>query len=354
MCGIVGYVGAQGLRAASSSRGCVVSSTAATTRPASPCTPGEGVEIVRAVGKLANLDSGAQEATRSRARPASATRAGPPTGGRARRTPTRTSPGTSPSSTTASSRTTSQLRRELEARGRPLLERHRHRDRRPPGRRGDEGRQRSASLEAVRDRALKRVRGAYAIAVVCGTMSRTRSSSRADSSPLVLGVGDGEMLAASDIPALLAHTREVIFLQDGDIATLTRSGRRDHDARRRRRVDARRRSTSTGPRRRPRRGATSTSCSRRSTSSRARSRTRCAGAWTSRGRRRRRRRSASRRRSRSRSRASTSSRAARALTRRWRGATGSSSSRSSRRGRDRRARCATASRSSPRPTSSSP
>ena len=46
-------------------------------------------------------------------------------------------------------------------------------------------------------------------------------------------------------------------------------------------VDARRRSASTGRRRRPRRAATSTSCSRRSTSSRAPSKTRCAGAWIS-------------------------------------------------------------------------
>jgi len=43
-------------------------------------------------------------------------------------------------------------------------------------------------------------------------------------SPLVLGAGDGEMLAASDIPALLAHTRDVIFLDDGEMAVLTRAG----------------------------------------------------------------------------------------------------------------------------------
>ncbi len=76
--------------------------------------------------------------------------------------------------------------------------------------------------QAVRS-ALKRVRGAYAIAVVSGDFPGEIVVAR-DSSPLVLGIGDGEMLAASDIPALLAHTRDVIFLQDGDIAVLTKGG----------------------------------------------------------------------------------------------------------------------------------
>ena len=49
-------------------------------------------------------------------------------------------------------------------------------------------------------------------------------------SPLVLGIGEGEMLCGSDIPALLAHTRDMFFLEDGEMAELTaaRSARRDH------------------------------------------------------------------------------------------------------------------------------
>jgi glucosamine--fructose-6-phosphate aminotransferase (isomerizing) len=43
-------------------------------------------------------------------------------------------------------------------------------------------------------------------------------------SPLVIGLAPGETLCASDIPALLAHTREVVFLHDGEVATLTRAG----------------------------------------------------------------------------------------------------------------------------------
>jgi len=74
-------------------------------------------------------------------------------------------------------------------------------------------------LDAVRQ-ALKQVRGAYALAIV----SRKEPDSIVIAklaSPLVIGVGEGEMLCASDIPALLAHTRRVIFLEDGELAQLS-------------------------------------------------------------------------------------------------------------------------------------
>ena len=76
--------------------------------------------------------------------------------------------------------------------------------------------------EAVRA-ALKQVRGAYAIAVVSGDLPNEIVVAKQDS-PLVLGVGDGEMFAASDIPALLAHTRDVILLHDGEMAVIRKSG----------------------------------------------------------------------------------------------------------------------------------
>jgi glucosamine--fructose-6-phosphate aminotransferase (isomerizing) len=77
-------------------------------------------------------------------------------------------------------------------------------------------------FEAVRS-TLLRLRGAYAIAVL-SRADPTRILLAKNASPLVLGVGEGVMLAASDVPALLAHTRDVIFLEDGDLAEITRDG----------------------------------------------------------------------------------------------------------------------------------
>jgi glucosamine--fructose-6-phosphate aminotransferase (isomerizing) len=71
--------------------------------------------------------------------------------------------------------------------------------------------------------ALARVRGAYAIAVLGADAPGEIVVAKSDS-PLVIGIGDGEMLCASDIPALLAHTRRVVFLHDGEVATLTGAG----------------------------------------------------------------------------------------------------------------------------------
>jgi glucosamine--fructose-6-phosphate aminotransferase (isomerizing) len=77
-------------------------------------------------------------------------------------------------------------------------------------------------LEAVR-KALQNVRGAYALAVLSQKDPDRIVVARNDS-PLVLGVGDGVTLCGSDIPALLAHTRDMIFLEDGELAELTASG----------------------------------------------------------------------------------------------------------------------------------
>src|ERR1700733_4507438 len=64
-------------------------------------------------------------------------------------------------------------------------------------------------LAAAVRAALLRVTGAYAIAVVSGDSPDEIVVAKHDS-PLVLGNGEGEMFAASDIPALLAHTRDVV------------------------------------------------------------------------------------------------------------------------------------------------
>jgi glucosamine--fructose-6-phosphate aminotransferase (isomerizing) len=81
------------------------------------------------------------------------------------------------------------------------------------------------SLFAAVRAALKQVEGAYAIAVVSRT-SPDRLVVAKSASPLVIGLGDGETLCGSDIPALLAHTRNMVFLEDGEMAELTTQGAR--------------------------------------------------------------------------------------------------------------------------------
>jgi glucosamine--fructose-6-phosphate aminotransferase (isomerizing) len=71
--------------------------------------------------------------------------------------------------------------------------------------------------------AIDRLEGAYALAVVDERCPDEFVAARL-SSPLVLALGDGENLVASDLPAVLAHTRDVVFLDDGDIVRVTREG----------------------------------------------------------------------------------------------------------------------------------
>src|SRR5207253_5974439 len=72
--------------------------------------------------------------------------------------------------------------------------------------------------EAVRA-ALKQVKGTYALAVV-SERSPGQLVVAKNASPLVLGLGKGCNFVASDVPAILAHTREVIFLEEGDFAVV--------------------------------------------------------------------------------------------------------------------------------------
>jgi glucosamine--fructose-6-phosphate aminotransferase (isomerizing) len=74
--------------------------------------------------------------------------------------------------------------------------------------------------EAVRT-ALGRVKGTYALAVISQT-DPTRIVAAKNASPLVLGLGQGESFIASDVPALLEHTRDFIFLEEGDFAVISR------------------------------------------------------------------------------------------------------------------------------------
>jgi len=77
-------------------------------------------------------------------------------------------------------------------------------------------------VEAVRS-ALHEVRGAYAFVIIYDKEPNKIITAKS-ASPIVLGVGKGESFVASDIPALLNHTRDFIFLEDGHMAVMTREG----------------------------------------------------------------------------------------------------------------------------------
>ena len=79
-------------------------------------------------------------------------------------------------------------------------------------------RQGMAYLEAVRQ-TLATIRGSYALGIVNAQEPQMLVAARKES-PLILGLGEGEYFLASDIPAILPYTREVIFLEDHDLVVI--------------------------------------------------------------------------------------------------------------------------------------
>ncbi len=73
-------------------------------------------------------------------------------------------------------------------------------------------------LEAVQA-ALSDIEGSYAIAVLMEDQNDLVVSRK--DSPLILGMGEGEKYIASDVPAILGYTNQVIYLEDGDIASVS-------------------------------------------------------------------------------------------------------------------------------------
>jgi glucosamine--fructose-6-phosphate aminotransferase (isomerizing) len=83
----------------------------------------------------------------------------------------------------------------------------------------------SDSLENAVIGALRHLEGTYGIAVISSRDEGKIVAARRGS-PLLLGIGNGEYFVASDAAAILNHTRQVVYLDDGDVAVLDRSGYR--------------------------------------------------------------------------------------------------------------------------------
>jgi glutamine---fructose-6-phosphate transaminase (isomerizing) len=89
-----------------------------------------------------------------------------------------------------------------------------------------------ACLEEAVRQSLKQLRGIYSLVFLSAKEPQKIVAARLGP-PSVIGLGEGEYFVASDIPALLEHTRQIFFLADGDIAVLTPKGVSvmDHDGR---------------------------------------------------------------------------------------------------------------------------
>ena len=83
-------------------------------------------------------------------------------------------------------------------------------------------------LDAV-FKVLHRIEGAYALGIVCADEPDKLIAVRKDS-PLILGYGEGFQMLASDVTAVIQYTREVCYLDDGDVAVLTPGGVQVYDS----------------------------------------------------------------------------------------------------------------------------
>jgi glucosamine--fructose-6-phosphate aminotransferase (isomerizing) len=79
------------------------------------------------------------------------------------------------------------------------------------------------ALSAVRS-ACARLVGSYAFGALCDTDPEHIIAAKSGGSPIILGLGRGETFLASDIPAILPYTREMLFLEDGEFAVLSEDG----------------------------------------------------------------------------------------------------------------------------------
>src|SRR5205814_4003087 len=82
---------------------------------------------------------------------------------------------------------------------------------------------RGMKLEQAVGTALQDVEGTYGIAVMASSEPGTVVGAR-KGSPLVVGIADGEYFLASDVAPIIEHTRQVVYLDDGEMAVLSPDG----------------------------------------------------------------------------------------------------------------------------------
>jgi glucosamine--fructose-6-phosphate aminotransferase (isomerizing) len=84
------------------------------------------------------------------------------------------------------------------------------------------------SFETAVRNTVQQLRGIFALSIIYADEPDTIISARLGP-PVVIGIGDGEFFVASDVPAILEHTRDVFFLGDGEISVMTKGGVRVTD-----------------------------------------------------------------------------------------------------------------------------